>query len=104
MVNRNGMQQSADRIIISLVALAATTMASVVAAGVLIDDSTAVIASIIGVSSPVMLGLLGILINSLTKHINSRMSELIDLTRTGGVCRGKTGRARERTGVRGGLR
>jgi hypothetical protein len=89
MVNRNGMQQSADRIIIALVALAATTMAAVVAAGVLIDDPPPVIASIIGVSSPVMLGLLGVLINSLTKHINSRMTELIDLTRKSGFAEGK---------------
>jgi hypothetical protein len=43
-------------------------------------DTVPVITALIGVSTPIMLGLLGMLVNGLTKHINSRMTELIRLT------------------------
>lgn len=70
-------------IIIGMVVLVVATMISVVIVAIMgVENSAVVIASIIGISTPILLGMLGMLINGLTRHINSRMTELITLTRT----------------------
>jgi hypothetical protein len=79
-------------------------MVGVASVAIWVPEPTAAIAAIVGVATPLLVGLLAWLVQGVGVHINSRMTELVALSRSEAFARGQLegkseGRAIERQEV-----